>query len=347
MTSALKHTAFALSIALLPLAAAQSASTSLSAAAQASLSAGADVRTAQANLDKAQASSQATQADPSALVATLLQAQQAADLARIQLQATRLGNLQNTINAYTALYTAQETVDLKTLQVQSDTKSLQVVQVKLKVKNATALDLKNAQSTLSGSTQNLADAKVQVNIAAQKLAVLTALPVSVRASGLPSIPALKVSQASLLAGLNKRLPSVVQTQQAVDLAQLNVKLYDNDFTPAQTLSAAKVTLANAQRSLDSTTKNAATALSSAYQAAANAQLLLTVAFQKEANAQTTFEQNQLRLKSGLISSVDLLASQLALAQAQNARAQAQVSALNALASLSVAADTNLTGVGGV
>ena len=115
---------------------------------------------------------------------------------------------------------------------------------------------------------------------------------------------------------------MVQAQQAVDLAQLNVKLYSNDFTPAQTLSAAKVTLANAQRSLDSAGKNAATALSSAYQAAANAQQLLAVAFQKEANAQTSYAQNQLRLKSGLISSVDLLASQLALAQAQQGRVQA-------------------------
>ncbi len=342
----------ALGLLCLPLAAAQSATpnnaatTSLNAAVQASLSAGADVRTAQANLDKAAASLKATLADPSALVAAQLQAQQAADLAAVQLQAARLGNVQNTVNAYTVLFTAQKEVALSTLQVQSDTKNQQVVQVKLGVKNATALDLKNAQSSLSASTQNLADAGAQVNIAAQKLVVLTGLPAATRASGLPQIPALKASQTSLVAGLNKRLPSVVQAQQATDLAQLNVTLADNDFTPAQTLSSARVTLANAQRTLESAGKNATTALSSAYQAAANAQQLFGVAVQKEANAQTNYQQNQTRLASGLISSVDLLASQLTLAQAQQNRVAAQASALNTLAALSVAAGTDLTGIGG-
>ncbi len=342
-----------LSLALLPLASAQTSkpaapsTTTLSAAVQAALSSGADVRTAQANLNKAQASFKAIQSDPSALVADTLQAQQAAALANVQLQNAKIGTLQNTITAYTSLYAAQELVNLDTLQVQSDTKNLQVVQVKLNIKNATALDLKNAQSTLDGSTQNLGDAKAQVNIAAQKLAAITGLSSSVRASGLGTIPSLKVSQASLTAGLNSRLPSVVQAQQAADLAQLTVKLYDNDFTPAQTLSNAKVTLANAQRSLDSATKNAATALSSAYQSAANAQQLLSVAFQKEANAKTNYDQDQTRLKTGLISAVDLLKTQLALAQAQQARVQAQASVLTTLASLSASSGTNLTGVGGV
>ena len=197
--SGLKRSALLLALWLpLAMASAASTATTLAAAVKASLNTGADVRTAQANLDKAQASLQATEADPSALVAAQLQAQQAADLAAAQLAATRLSNLQNTFNAYNALQAAQETVDLGNLQVQSDTKNLQVVQVKLNVKNATALDLKNAQSTLGGSSQNLADAKAQVNIAAQKLSVLTGLPSSVQASGLPNIPALKVSQASLL-----------------------------------------------------------------------------------------------------------------------------------------------------
>ncbi len=343
-----RRAALTLALGLLPLATAQAATTTtLSAATQAALSNGADVRTAQANLDKAQASLKATLADPSALAADTLDAQQAAALAAVQLQSARIGGLQNALSAYTALYTAQQNVDLQTLQVQSDTKNLQVVQVKLNVKNATALDLKNAQSSLDASTQNLADAKAQVNIAAQKLAALTGLSSDVRATGLGSIPALKVTQASLANGLTSRLPNVVQAQQAVAAAQLNVTLYSNDFTPAQTLSSAKVTLANAQRSLDSATKNAATALSSAYQSAANAQQLLGVALQKEGNAQTNFKQDQTRLKTGVISAVDLLKSQLALAQAQQNRVAAQASALNTLAALSAASGNNLTGVGGL
>lgn len=327
--------------------AAAQTTTTLSAAVQAALRNGASVRTAQANLDKANNTLASTKADPTALVGDTLQAQQAASLASVQLQNARIGALQDVVGAYNTLYVAQQNVNLQSLQVQNDTKALQVVQIKLNVQNATALDLKNAQSALNSSTQNLADAKAQVNIAAQKLAALTGLSSNVRASGISEVPALKTSQASLVSGLNSRLASVVQAQQGVDLAALNVKLYSNDFTPAQTLNVAKVTLANAQRSLDTATKNASTTLSSAYQAAANSQQLLAVARQRETNAKTTYSQDQLRLKTGVISSVDLLKSQLSLVTAQQNRLQAQATAMNNLAALSSASGVNLTGIGGI
>lgn len=336
----------ALSLLTLPLTAAAQ-TTSLVTSVQAALKNGASVRTAQANLDKAQSTLAATKADPTALVGDTLQAQQNAGLASVQLKNARIGTLKDVISAYNALYVAQRNVDLQSLQVQSDTKDLQVVQIKLNVKNATALDLKNAQNALNASTQGLADARAQVSIAAQRLAALTGQSSGVRASGIAQAPALKTSQASLVSGLNSRLASVVQAQQAVDLAALNVKLYNNDFTPAQTLSTAKVTLANAQRSLDTATKNASTTLSSAYQAASNALELLSVAQQKEANARTSYAQDQLRLKSGVISSVDLLKSQLTLANAEQNRLQAQATALNNLAALSEASGVNLTGIGGI
>ena len=72
-----------------------------------------------------------------------------------------------------------------------------------------------------------------------------------------------------------------------------------------------------------------------------------MALQKEGNAQTNFKQDQTRLKTGVISAVDLLKSQLALAQAQQNRVAAQASALNTLAALSAASGNNLTGVGGL
>lgn len=333
-------------LALLPQAAAQNV-TSLSTSVQAALKNGASVRTASANLDKAQNTLASTKADPTALVGETLQAQQTAELANVQLKNARIGSLSDVVSAYNTLYVAQQNVNLQSLQVQSDTKNLQVVQIKLNVKNATALDLKTAQNALNASTQSLADAKAQVNIAAQKLAALTGQSSSVRASGMAQVPPLKTSQASLVQGLNTRLASVVQAQQAADMAALNVKLYSNDFTPAQTLNVAKVTLANAQRSLDTATKNASTTLSSAYQAAANAQQLLSVAQQKEANARTSYAQDQLRLKTGVISAVDLLKSQLALATAEQNRLQAQAAALNNLAALSEASGVNLTGIGGI
>ncbi|GHF37981.1 outer membrane protein TolC [Deinococcus metalli] len=331
---------------LVPAAHAQSAApVSLTAAVTAALANNTDVKTAQANLDKAQAANQAAQADPSSLVAAKLSAKNTATLAQAQLRGAKLGALQNTVTAYTALLEAQENVTLQTLQVQVDTKNVQVAQVKLGIGNATQLDVTNAQNTLASSQQNLADGKAQVNLASARLATLTGLGSGVRAAGAPTVPKLTSTQATLQGGLGN-LSAVTSAAGDLALAQLNVKLADNDFTPARTLQDAKTALANAQRSADSASKTATQSLASAYQAAQNAYELLAVAQSREAAAQKTATQDAARLKSGTISAVELQNTQLALKKAQYARLQAQDNVLTALASLSVAAGVNLTGIGG-
>ena len=134
----------------------------------AALANNADVKTAQANLDKAQAANRAAQADPSTLVAAKLSASNAFTEAQAATRNARLNTLQNTITAYTSLLEAQENVELQTLQVQVDQKAVQIAQTKQTIGNATALDVQNAQNTLTGSQQTLADARAQVNLAAAK-----------------------------------------------------------------------------------------------------------------------------------------------------------------------------------
>ncbi|RJF68954.1 TolC family protein [Deinococcus cavernae] len=321
-------------------------STALSAgsAVSAALNSHADVKTAQANLDKAAATNRAAQSDPSTLVAAKLSASNAASLAQAQLRSARLNVMQDTVSAYTTLYEAQQNVEVQALQVQADQKAVQVAQVKQQVGNATALDVQNARNTLSASQQALADAQAQVSLAQARLGTLTGLG-SAKAASAPGAPKLSTTLTKLQAGLNA-LTTLVSAGNAVSEAQLNVKLADNDFTPARTLQDARIAQANAQRSLDSVRKAASQTLASAYQAAQNSYQLLTVAQSREAAAQKTYNQDSARLKSGTISAVDLQATQLTLKKAQYARTQAQGNVLEALAALSVAAGQNLTGLGG-
>ncbi|BBN94107.1 transporter, TolC [Deinococcus grandis] len=338
---------FTLSLGLALAAPAAHAQTALSAgsAVSAALTTSSDVKTSQANLDKAQAASRAAQADPSTLVAAKLNAANAEKLAQAQVRAAKLSALQSTVGAYTALLEAQENVELQTLQVQVDTRGVQVTQVKLGIGNATTLDVTNAQNTLAASTQTLADARAQLNLAAAKLGTLTGLGNSVRAGSAVTAPKLSVTLASLQGGLD-RLTSLVGAANDVASATLNVKLADNDFTPARTLQDAKTALANAQRSQDSAQKAAGQTLASAYQAAQNAYELQQVALSREAAAQKTYTQDSARLKSGTISAVELQSTQLTLKKAQYSRLQAQNNVTEALAALSVAAGQNLTGIGG-
>ncbi|GAA5504418.1 hypothetical protein Dxin01_04188 [Deinococcus xinjiangensis] len=339
-----KRTALLLSALLVTTASAQTTTTATNAVA-AALSNNADVKTAQANLDKAQAANKAAQADPSSLVAAKLSASSALSLAQASLRGAKLSTLQSTVSAYTALLEAQQNVEVQTLQVQVDTKGVQVAQTKLNIGNATNLDVQNAQNTLSASQQALADAKAQVTLASGKLATLTGLNSGVRAASVPTVPKLSVSLATLRNGLGN-LASMVSANNDVASAQLNVKLANNDFTPARTLQDAQTALANAQRGLQSAQSSTNQALASAYQTAQNSYDLLGVAQNREAAAQKTYNQDAARLKSGTISAVELQNTQLTLKKAQYSRLQAQDNVLEALATLSVAAGQNLTGIGG-
>lgn len=326
--------------------AASAASVTLSSAVTAALNNAAEVKTAQANLDKAASANKAAQNDPAALVAAKLSSSNALASAQAALRGARLNTLQSTITAYTNLLEAQENVDLQSLQVQNDSKNVQVAQTKLSIGNATRLDVQNAQNTLAGSQQTLADAKAQVNLASAKLGTLTGLGSGLKAAGTPSVPKLSATLANLQGGLGS-LGSLVNAAGDLSEAQLNVKLASNDFTPARTLQDAQTAQANAQRALDSAQKSARQTLASAYQTAQNAYELLSVAQSREAAAQKAYTQDAARLKSGTISAVELQVTQLSLKKARFARLQAQDNVLSSLAALSVASGKNLTGVGGL
>ena len=162
----------------------------------------------------------------------------------------------------------------------------------------------------------------------------------------PAAPKLSATLATLQAGLEKRLPALVQAANGAAFAKLQVSIADNDYTPVRTLEDARTALANAQRTQASTQQSATQTLASAYQTAQAAYDALSVAQSREAAAQKTYTQDSARLKSGTISAVELQNTQLTLKKAQYARLQAQDRVLTALAALSVASGQNLTGIGG-
>lgn len=327
------------------LALAQSASTvNLTGAVNTAIPMDAAVKTAQANLTQAQTANKAALDDPATLVLAKLNAANDLSAAQANLRSAKLNAIKTTIENYTQLLEAQENVNLQTFQVQVFTKAVQIAQVKLGTGNATALDVQNARNSLAGGQQNLAAAQATLNLASQKLATQLGTSSAVRAAGAPTFPKLSASLSSLQSGLSN-LNTIVSAKNSVSVAQLQVKLTDNDFTPAQTLQQAQTALANAQRNLASLQQTASQSLASAYQAVQNTTELLKVAQSKEAAAQKQYTQDSARFKSGTISAVELQNTQLTLKQAGYARLQAQNNVLSALATLSLASGQNLTGVG--
>ena len=343
----MKRTLAVLFFGLLLLAVAQTTNSfTLTQALQRAYTGGPSLQSAQATLQNATIQLNALKGDPSTLVSALTQAQQNADIARVNLEATRIQVMQNVVNTYLGLYEGQENVDLYQAQVALNQRNLDVAKARQSAGNATNLDVARAQTTLDSSRQSLTNAQAQISILAEQLATLLGVSDlgNFKAVAPVAAPALQADVAGLGKELFARLAGVMQAQQAVDLAQLNVKLADNDYTPAVTLASAKVALENNQRTLQTTQQNAQTSLTNTYQAAQNANKNIALAQATVVNAQKVVDQDQIALKAGTISALQLQTDQVSLKSAQYSLIQAQNSYWKALAAFSVAAGQDFTGL---
>ncbi len=324
---------------------AQSAALNLTSAVKQALSSGPDVTTGRANLQKAQANAKAVQADPTSLITDQLSAQQGLESASVNLANTKLSVMQTVVSQYLSVYEAEQRENLNAAQVNFYSRSLQIAQARLAAKVATQLDVTKAQNSLSSNQQELADARAQRPIAAAQLAKTLGLSQSaLTVKAPPAPPTLSATLAALQAGLDERLPSLVQAANAVKTAQLQVKVSDNDYTPVRTLQDAQTALSNAQRDLDSGRKAALTSLNDAYRAAQNAREQVGLSAASLSAQQTTLNQAQAKLKAGTAAAIDVQNAQVQLLSAQFSLTQAQDNFWKALAALSVAAGKDVTGL---
>lgn len=337
--------ALLLTLALSPAASAQTRLTLASAVTQA-LQSGPDVTSARANLQKAQAGLRAVRADPTSIITTLTQAEQDAAAQLASLQGSKLNVAQTVIGQYVAAYEAQGRIDLNRAQVALDERNLQIARARLEARVATQLDVNRAQTSLNSNRQELADAQAQLPVLEAQLARTLGLPAGTNLvlAAPPTPPTLSVSLATLQSGLEKRLPKLVQAANGAALAQLQVKLSNNDYTPARTLQDAQIALANAQRSLNDAARASSTRVSDAYRAVQNAGQQVNIARQQATNAQTALTQAQARLKAGTAAAVEVQQAQVQAQQAALGVQQAQDGLWQALAALGVASGMDVTGL---
>ncbi|GGL99045.1 TolC family protein [Deinococcus aerophilus] len=338
--------ALTLSVAAAQTAGAQTTRLTLEGAVTRALASGPDVTTARANLRKAQANVRAVRSDPTSIITTLTQAEQDNAAAAVTLDGTKLNVAQTVIAQYLAAYEASGRIDLNAAQVALDTRNLQIARARLAAKVATALDVNRAQTSLNSNRQELADAQAQFPVLKAQLARTLGLPTGtdLALADPPAPPKLGSSLATLQAGLEKRLPSLSQAANGLSFAALQVRLADNDYTPARTLEDAQVAQANAQRSLDDATKAAGTGVRDAYRAVQNAQEQVDIARQQLANAQTTLAQTRARLKAGTAAAVEVQQAEVQAQQAAFGVTQAQGGLWRALAALGVASGVDVTGL---
>ena len=325
---------------------AQQAAVTMDNAVKQALTKGPDLASSLATLENARADLKAKQSDPSTLVLAMTQAENSVQLETVRVDGKRLEVMSNVTSAYISLFEAQENISVLEAQVGLDQKNLEVAKTKLSLKNGTALDVSKAENALANNRQSLLDARAQLPILSNKLEPLLGLPLSanLRAASAPAFKEFKVDVNALEAALDKRSASVVQAAQNVEVAELNVRLSDNDFTAPATLRDAKTQLENAKRSLETTRKNAVTSLRDAHRNLQNTLEKIKIAKRDLDNAQDALEQDQTKFKSGTISRVQLQSTEVSTMRSKYSYAQAVDAYWRALTQLSTAAGTDVTGM---
>jgi len=301
---------------------------------------------AQTNLQNAQLQLKAAESDPSMLVLQKTQAQQTVALDQVTADSTKLQVLQSVVSAYLSLYEAQQNVALAQAQLALANKNLTVAEAKYQDGNATALAVSQARTSQQSAQQTLANAQAKVPVSGAQLATLLGVTDlgSVSVAAPPDFPQVTVALADLQKGLLDRLPSVVQARQSVDLYGLQVKLYDNDYTPRMTLQTAQTSLDNAQRTLDTAQRNASTSVANAYQAAKNTYANIAIAQQNLKNSQQILAQDQAAYQAGTVAAVQVQSDQVNVSSAQFSLLQSVDTYRNAVVTLTVSAGRDLTGL---
>jgi outer membrane protein TolC len=304
------------------------------------------LQSAQVALQNAEIQLKAKEQDPTTLILDLTQARQAYALSQANLAYTRLQVLRDVVNAYLSLFENQQNIGVLKAQVALAERNLQVAKARQAAGNATSLDVARAQATLDTARQNLATAQGQTPILAAQLAVLLGLsdlgPTPLAPP--PEPPRLQVDLETLSKGVLEKLPQVLQAQQAVAYNELQVKLYDNDYTPALALKTAQLSLQNNRKALSVAEQNALTSLKNAYQAAQAAYGAIALAQSSLENAKKVLEQDQAAYRAGTVSALQVETDQVSVLTAEYSLLQAKNAYWRALLALSLAAGEDLTGL---
>ena len=307
---------------------------------------GADVASSTQTLQTARSDLAKLRSDPTTLVLALTQGQQAVTRSTVHLNASRITALGNVTTAYLNLYEAQQNIEVLTAQVALESRNLDVQKAKLAQTNGTQLDVRKSENTLANAKQSLANQKAQLPTLSNKLEVLLGsdLKGDLTVADPPAFKEVKVDLATFEKNLDTNLPSVVQAAQSLELAALNVKLADNDYTPSNTLTDAKSSQTTAQRNLETARKNGVTNLRDAGRNVSSTLEAIRLARVSLQNDTDSLKQDQQRYKNGSISRVQLQTSEVAVFKSAYSLTLAQDSYTKALNTLSSNAGQDITGM---
>jgi len=277
-----------------------------------------DILVAKINLDNAVFDYENKKKDPTTLILALKQAELNVKLEQVKYNNTKIQVIQSVRNAYFSVLEAQAQVKLYEKQVEYYLENLNAAKLKFQLGNATLTDVKQAEINYLSAQNTLKSAENNLSIAwSQFWQTLGVSPMENITLKEPDLVVFNFTLDDLFNLAKENLTSIVQASNNVELYDLQVKLYNNEYTP-------KATLLSSQNSLESAKMNLEQVLNSAKLTIVQRLDQLNASLKdielQKSNldlAKENYNITKTRFEAGLITKLDLMNAEINLIKAEN------------------------------
>ena len=202
-----------------------------------------DAVSAQLTLINAESTNLRAEADPLALRIDRLQASQAVELARVELEQARLTAVADLAEAYGSVLAGRDQLALARQGLDLARRGLEITEIRVANGSATQLDLRDAQVAADEAADLANPAESGLRLADSNLEGMIGREVDPAAlepisAGLqPQLPALEATLAAAA-----RLPQLLQVQHGLELAEAGVAMLDPSYASAAQIENARTQL---------------------------------------------------------------------------------------------------------
>lgn len=277
-----------------------------------------DLLIAKINLDNASLDYENKAKDPTTLVLALKQAELNLNLEKIKYENTKLQVIQSVRNAYFSVLEALAQVRLNEKQLAYYEELFNATKAKYQVGNATITDVSQAELNYLSAVNSLKTAQNNLRIYwGQFWQTLGLSPIEGVVLREPELKLFNLNLDELFNIAKDNLPSLVQAKNNVELYELQVKLYDNDYTPKATLISTKNSLESAKKSYENSLNNIKVTIAQRLEQLSASLKDLEIQQKNLDLAKENYKIAQLRFEAGLITRIDLMSAEINIIKAEN------------------------------
>ncbi len=293
------------------------------------------VKSAEVTLTAAQDQLKRAQSDPLATKPTLLQAQQAATLAKLRVDAALSSAKSQIVSSYTEYLEAEQQLKVATLGSTVAGKGLAIAKIREKNGSGTALDTANASTELAKAESGISFAQSGLALAKANLSSLVGTFSHLSPLSDSQIPTMPEPLWDQLSAVNTTL---VQADQGAQMAELQASLLGPSYASRSQIQSANAQAQQAKSAAQNAARGLTIKIQNQYDQLENAYRNMHIQYGAFKNAEKQFTYTQARYQSGLISEMALLQAQLTFAQSKLSTLQAQNGYLKAYYALLAARD---------